>query len=116
MNIDLRRRLFVGLKLDAAMRSDLAHISPGNRKYVEEPGLLSVCTAGEDKYIGKLIDGGLPTDQVDDVRRNIVSIMAKIFPERRVHSATLRMFATAELTEAPAALEAEAAPDDDEIS
>ena len=92
MKIDPRRRLFVGLKLDAAMRSDLNHMAPNLRQFVEDPTYLTLCLFGEDKYLGKIIDGGLPTDQVDDVRRNVVSIMARIFPERRVHGATLKVF------------------------
>lgn len=105
MNIDPRRRLFIGLKLDAAMRSDLAHVSPVNKRYLDEPGFLTLCISGEDKYIGKLIDPGLPTDQVDDVRRNVVSILARIFPERRVHSATLRLFASSDVGQTPGELE-----------
>jgi len=112
MKIDPRRRLFVGLKLDAAMRSDLAHLAQNLKQFVEDPTYLSLCLFGEDKYLGKIIDGGLPTDSVDDVRRNVVSIMARIFPERRVHGATLKIFCADDVA---GVVEAPPPPEDDEL-
>ena len=112
MKIDPRRRLFVGLKLDAAMRSDLAHLPQNLKQFVEDPTYLTLCLFGEDKYVGKIIDGGLPTDQVDDVRRNVVSILARVFPERRVHGATLKVFAADDVAGVVAA---PAVAEDDEL-
>jgi hypothetical protein len=77
--------LFVGFKADTALQRHLESLGETDKQYVSEnrSALLRVCRMGEDVYVGKLIHEPLTTDQVDDIRRNVMSIMQKIRPTAR---------------------------------
>ncbi len=79
-------RVFVGFKMDGSLRRQVRAIEGPDRRYVAEDDttFLSICRLGEDEYIGKVIDDGLSTARVDDVCRNIVSILQRLFPETRL--------------------------------
>jgi len=86
--VDLSERhpLFVGFKLDGSLRRQLESLSGPDRKYVsgEDATFLSLCRRGEDVFVGKVIEDGLNTGRVDDVRRNVLSIMRRLCPEARL--------------------------------
>jgi hypothetical protein len=86
--VDLSERhpLFVGFKLDGSLRRQLEALSGPDRKYVsgQDATFLSLCRRGEDVYVGKVIEDGLTTGRVDDVRRNVLSIMRRLCPETRL--------------------------------
>jgi len=72
----------------------LESLGASDRKYVSDEGstFLRLCTIGEDIYVGKLIHEALATDRVDDIRRNILSILRKLGPAVPLPT-TLRIFA-----------------------
>ena len=74
--------LFIGFKTGRALRQLLESLGSADRKYVssEDSTFLRLCSIGEDLYVGKFIHEGLSTDQVDDIRRNILSILRKVGP------------------------------------
>jgi hypothetical protein len=78
--------IFVGFKLDTSLRRQIEAISSSDRKYVsaDDSSFLRLCQLGEDVYLGKLIDERLTTDRVDDVRRNVLSIVRRLCPEVRL--------------------------------
>lgn len=45
---------------------------------------LRLCRLDGDLYVGKLIHDRLTTARVDDVRRNVLSIMQRLFPDVRL--------------------------------
>jgi len=57
-----------------------------DRRYVsaDDPTFLMICRRGEDVWVGKLIQDRLTTDRVEDVRRNVLSIMRRLCPEVRL--------------------------------
>jgi len=77
--------IFVGFKLDTSLRRQIESLSGANRKYVsaDDSTFLRLCRVGESLYVGKLIHERLSTDRVDDIKRNVLSIMARICPETR---------------------------------
>lgn len=77
--------LFVGFKLDGALRRELDAISGTDRRYVspDDTTFLTICRLGEDHYVGKVVGERLTTDRVEDVRRNVLSIMRRLLPETR---------------------------------
>jgi hypothetical protein len=79
------RPLFVGVKLDGTMRRTLRALGGADRRYVSDhdPSFLMFCRRGQDEYVGKRIDDVLTTDRVDDVRRNVLSILSRICPDIR---------------------------------
>jgi hypothetical protein len=78
--------IFIGFKLDTGLRRQLESLTGPDRKYVsaDDSTYLRYCRAGEDLYVGKLIHESLTIDRVDDIRRNIVSIMQRLCPEVRL--------------------------------
>ena len=81
-----RRPLFVGMKMDGTLRRLLRGLTGADRRYVSEddPSFLMICRFGEDQWVGKRIDERLSTDRVDDVRRNVLSILARLCPDVRL--------------------------------
>ncbi len=78
--------IFVGFKMDGSLRRRLQSLEGPDRRYVstDDPTFLTICRLGEDQYVGKIVDGRLTTDRVEDVRRNVVSILQRLCPDHRL--------------------------------
>ena len=78
--------MFVGFKLAGSLRRQLESLSGPDREYLssDEFSFLTLCRRGEDAYVGKIIEDGLSTDRVDDVRRNVLSIVRRLAPDTRL--------------------------------
>lgn len=85
MRIEAQQKLFIGVRIDNKMRDQLERCPPRDRHFFEaEDGrYLTVLRGAEDAYIGKLIDGATPARAIDDVRRNVISILNRVCPGRR---------------------------------
>ena len=94
--------IFIGFKLDGSLRRQLQSLEGPDSRYVstDDPSFLLLCRRGQDVYVGKLIDERLTTDRVDDVRRNVLSILQRLCPDTRL-PATLEILACRLLEEAP---------------
>jgi hypothetical protein len=86
--------IFIGFKASRALRQLLETLGNADRKYVssEDSTFLRTCSVGEDLYVGKVVREALATDRVDDIRRNILSILRKLGPAMPLPT-TLRIFA-----------------------
>ncbi len=75
----LDQPLFIGFKVESALRQQLDTLRESDKKYVsgEDSTFLRICRVGDDTYVGKLIHENLTTDRVEDIRRNILSILRK---------------------------------------
>src|SRR5262245_4925810 len=84
MRIEAERKLFVGIRVDNKMRDQLANCPARDKMYFDgtDPRYLQVLRAVEDSYIGKLVDPGSPASSMDDLKRNILSILTRIAPGR----------------------------------
>ena len=78
--------LFIGFKVDAQLKGKLDTLPDTDRRYVssESSTFLRICGVGEDLYIGKVVDERLSTDQVEDIRRNILSLIRKVGHDARL--------------------------------
>lgn len=78
--------IFVGFKLDTSLRRQVESLAGPDRKYIDADAstFLRLCLLGDDVYVGKLVEDRLTTDRVDDVRRNVLSIMQRLFPDTRM--------------------------------
>jgi len=85
VTLDDQTPIFIGFKLDGQLRRQLDAVSGAERRYVsdESSTFLRICRLGEDDYIGKVVLDRLTTDRVDDVRRNVLSILRRLCPESR---------------------------------
>ncbi len=90
----IHQPIFIGFKMDRRLREVIDSLNDTNRQYVsdEDSSFLQICMVGDDRYVGKLVDDRLTTDRVEDIRRNIVSIIRKIGNEIRPPS-NLRILA-----------------------
>lgn len=78
--------IFIGFKMDSSLARQLESLSGPHRQYVstESSDFLRICRLGEVRYVGKLIHERLTTERVDDIVRNIFSILGRICPETRL--------------------------------
>ena len=87
MQLSERYSIFIGFKLEGSLRHQLETLSGPDRKYLsagDDSTFLSLCKQGQDTYVGKVISERLSTDRVDDVRRNVLSILQRLCPETRL--------------------------------
>ena len=90
--------IFIGFKAGRSLRQLLESLGNADKKYVssEDSTFLRFCSIGDDLYVGKLIHEALATDRVDDIRRNILSILRKVGPAVPLPT-TLRIFSCREI-------------------
>ncbi len=112
MRIESERKLFVGIRVDNKMRDQLEHCPPRDKLYFDgsDSRYLVVLRAVEDSFIGKLVDAGTPAATMDDLKRNILSILTHIAPGRHREDA-VKVFAVDE-GEPPPLPEKDAPPED----
>lgn len=86
------KRLFVGIKISPALQSDLDRPAPGTQHYFDAKDDISlqIVQLGADSYIGRYIKDGFSVPDIDNVGRNVCSIMRLIargrrFEEQDVH-------------------------------
>lgn len=86
VELEDHRSVFIGFKLDTGLRRQLESLSGPDKKYVStaDSTFLRICRIGDERYVGKLIHERLTTDRVDDIRRNIASILQRVCPETRL--------------------------------
>jgi hypothetical protein len=84
MRIETERKLFVCIRVDNKIRDQLAHCAPRDRAYFDgsDPQYLQILRGTEDSYIGKVIDPGAPAASMDDLKRNVLSILTRVAPGR----------------------------------
>jgi hypothetical protein len=86
LEISDRHPIFVGFKLDSSLRRQLESLEGPDKRYVsrENSTFLRICTRGDNLFVGKVIEDGLTTSRVDDVRRNVLSILQRLCPDIRL--------------------------------
>jgi len=94
MKLDQGCTLFFGTKIDSKLREGLALSKPGDKKYFDGSSdeFLRVIDVDEERWIGKVIKGGVPVTEVDDVQRNIVSILRRVAPNARIPASAVKIF------------------------
>jgi hypothetical protein len=78
--------IFIGFKMDTSLVRQIESLPGPHKRYVstEDSEYLRICRLGDARYLGKLIHERLTTERVDDIRRNIHSILGRICPETRL--------------------------------
>lgn len=101
MNLDKSGQLFFGCKIDSKLRDALNQAKPSERRYFEGTEFLTICDFGDDEqWIGKVIEGGLNVTEVDDIQRNVVSILRRIATEVRIPPSSVKIFVVEQEREA----------------
>lgn len=94
MRVDTGQKLYIGMKLDAEMRRRYAEGTLVHRPAFRpgDPARLEIVEVKGDLFIGRVLDGGLPIEEMGDLERNIRSIVAVTFSVSKPAGA-LRIFA-----------------------
>ncbi len=94
MKLQKDEQLFFGCKIDSKVREALAQARPGDRKYFEGESseFLRICTFAEERWIGKVLKGGLSVSEIEDLQRNIISILRRISPTIRTSASAIKIF------------------------
>jgi len=98
MKLDKSCALFFGTKIDSKLREGLALSKPGDKKYFDGSSeeFLRVIELGDEKekerWIGKVIKAGPAVTEVDDIQRNIISILRRVAPNARIPSSAIKIF------------------------
>ena len=94
MKLDKTCALFFGTKIDSKLREALSQCKPGDRKYFESGSdeFLRVLEVEDEKWLGKVVSPGPAVTEVDDIQRNIVSILRRIAPNGRVAASSIKIF------------------------
>jgi hypothetical protein len=94
MKLDKTCALFFATKIDSKLREALAQSKAGDKKYFDgsSDDFLRILEVDEEKWIGKVIKPGPVVTEVDDIQRNIVSIMRRVAPSARVSASGIRIF------------------------
>jgi len=98
MKLDKGCSLFFATKIDSKLREGLALSKPGDKKYFDGSSeeFLRVMEIGDDKdkerWIGKIIKAGPAVTEVDDIQRNILSILRRVAPNARIPASAVKIF------------------------
>ena len=94
MKLQKDQHLFFGCKIDSKMRESLAQALPGNRKYFEGDSdeFLQICTFEQEKWIGKVLKVGMNVGEIEDIHRNVASILRRISPNIRASASSVKIF------------------------
>jgi hypothetical protein len=98
MKLDKSCALFFATKIDSKLREGLALSKPGDKKYFDGSSeeFLRVIEIGDDKdkerWVGKLIKAGPAVTEVDDIQRNILSILRRVAPNARIPASAVKIF------------------------
>ena len=98
MKLDKSCALFFGTKIDSKLREGLALSKPGDKKYFDGSSeeFLRVIELGDHKdkerWIGKVIKAGPAVTEVDDIQRNIISILRRVAPNARIPASAVKIF------------------------
>ena len=87
---------FLGLKITPKFQEALDKCTPYNKFYYKDnnPEFLQVVSVDVDKYIGRTIDQGVEYKKIEDICRNIISIIHKLCPDIPVSIDSIKILAT----------------------
>lgn len=88
------KRFFIGIKITSKLQRELDNCARGTERYFKEdtPESLRVITVGENKLIGRFLDDGFPVSGIDDVGRNVRSIVTLITSGSRISDDSIRIY------------------------
>jgi hypothetical protein len=95
MKLDKSCPLFFATRIDSKLREGLHFSKPGDKKYFDGSSeeFLCVLEVDEEKWVGKVIKGGTAVTEVDDIQRNVLSILRRVAPNARIPVSQLKIFA-----------------------
>jgi hypothetical protein len=86
---------FLGIRINTKLQEGLDRSNPLNRFYFQDnnPEFLQIVTVDQDRYIGKFVEQGAGYTALEDICRNIISIMHKLCPDIAISIEGIRVLA-----------------------
>ena len=93
--VEVDKRLFVGMKISAKLQRELDNCARGTERYFKEdkPESLQIVTLGVEKHIGRFLQDGFPVGDLNNVSRNVSSIVTLITSGHRLAEDSVRIYA-----------------------
>ncbi|MDP2361432.1 MAG: hypothetical protein Q8O14_11910 [bacterium] len=91
----LETKLFVGLEITPKLQENLDSCKKAMELYfrLDNPDYLLVRRIGEKDCIGRIVPLPFPCQDLDNVQRNVVSLIKLIAPNFRLHPDSVQLFA-----------------------
>ena len=92
---EVDKRLFVGIKISTKLQRELDNCARVSEHFFKEdkPESLQIVTLREDKLIGRLLRDGFPVSDIDNVGRNVRSIVTIITQGSRIAEDSIQIYA-----------------------
>ena len=92
---EVDKRLFVGIKISTKLQRELDNCARVSEHFFKEdkPESLQIVTLREDKLIGRFLRDGFPVSDIDNVSRNVRSIVSLITQGYRLAEDSVRIYA-----------------------
>jgi hypothetical protein len=89
------KRFFVGIKISAALQRELDKCPHDAEHYFKEkrPESLELLVLGGDRFMGRFLPDGFPVADLENVSRNVRSIMNLITQGHRIAEDSVRIYA-----------------------
>jgi hypothetical protein len=90
-----KTQLFVGIKISPKLQRELDNCASGAKHYLAEdrPESLQIVTLGENKIIGRFLPDGFPVRDIDNVSRNVRSIVTRMTQGSRIAEDAVHIYA-----------------------
>lgn len=94
--LEVGKRLFVGIKISSELQSELNSPAPGTEHYFkpDNTDYLQIISLGDEKLIGRYIKDGFPAADIENVTRNVCSIVRLITRGHRIDESSVRIYAS----------------------
>ena len=92
---DVDKRLFVGIKISPALERELEKCPRDAEHYFKDhnPASLEIMTLGAERFIGRFLQDGFPVSNIENVSRNVRSIITLITRGHRLTEDAIRIYA-----------------------
>ncbi len=90
------KQFFVGMKISKDLQNRLDKPAPGTDCYFKKDNVeyLHIINLGEDRFIGRFLKDGFPVGELDNVSRNVCSIVRLITGGQRIAEDSLHIYVT----------------------
>ncbi|HTN70329.1 MAG TPA: hypothetical protein VMO00_04500 [Methylomirabilota bacterium] len=94
--VEIGKRLFVGIKISTDLQKELNSPAPGTDHYIKADNVdyLQIVSRGEENFIGRYVKDGFPVAEIDNVSRNVCSIVKLITRGRRIEENSVHIYAS----------------------
>jgi hypothetical protein len=88
------KQFFVGMKISKDLQNRLDKPAPGTDCYFKKDNVeyLHIINLGEDRFIGRFLKDGFPVGELDNVSRNVCSIVRLITGGQRIAEDSLHIY------------------------